>query len=507
MTPNQTALTSPQSTTTGQSVSRRARALASTALLGVVAALTVGCAGSGGTGPAEAPSAPGAVAASDTETAIGQAVQPSSQVDNTATAIEVLEQSYENNDIAEILWLTYDGGLVALEETGGKNPQIEAINRDIRQTVFDPWEAGRGEELDWVDRFVEIRSYPFTSEEYLQIVTTSVAYPNNGSAGALFSWVFDRRANDWIQPEDVYADAGLSGAALLAAVAAAFAEDGDDGSVADVEPSGFVYIRGSDGWVPQFLLTVAGVDKEGGAWSEFFSYQLSDQSGDPATPSLTKLNRGLLFDPAAPDVMDPPLLYGGPVADSGMWIDLPPGAATEQTGAGTDDAGNDWAEYIAEDGALVVSIRRVAVEATLDSEEMAGQVLERAEGSDPATWLLDEEESQRVAEEYGYPVVVYRFDSGANEDLRRHVGVYVPTGEGGFVADFAITADLWDQIYPRAREWMTTLDLTDIPLWPVRRISRRHRSARKERVSTLASLNTSIDSIVSSHDHHREPDI
>jgi hypothetical protein len=283
----------------------------------------------------------------------------------------------------------------------------------------------------------------------------------------LFSWVFDRRANDWIQPEDVYADAGLGGSALLDAVTAAFAEDGDDGSVIDAEPSGFVYVRRSDGWAPLFLLTVAGVDEEGGAWSEFFSYQLLDQSGDPATPSLTKLNRGLLFDPAVPDVMDPPLLYAGPVADSGMWIDLAAGAEAEQTGSGADEFGNEWAEYIAEDGALVVSIRQVPGEATLDSEEMAGQVLGLAPEGDPATWLLDEEESQRVAVVYGYPVGVYRFDSGTDEDLRHHVGVYLaylPTGAGAFVADFSITAEAWDRAYPLAREWMTTLHLADMSL-------------------------------------------
>ncbi|MDR1427316.1 MAG: hypothetical protein LBJ08_06120 [Bifidobacteriaceae bacterium] len=443
-----------------RSRARRPRGPAALLAAVAVAALAAGCAGTEGSGTAGEVGTPTAPPPSAKATQTGSARDASPQVDNTATAIEVLEQSYESNDIVEILWLTYDGQQPALEEAGWKNPEIEAINRDIQQTVFLPAQQREPADGDWVDRLIDIRSYPFTSEDYLQIVTTSVAYPNNGSVGALYSWVFDRRANAWVPPESAYGEAGLSGDALREAVAAAFVPVADGDSVVDVEPSGFVFVQGGDGWVPRFLVTVRGVDGAGTAWDAFFSYQPTNPSGR----TLTRLNSSLLFDPAEPDATDPPLMYAGPVADSGMWLDLPAGVAAELTGSGTDPSGHPWAEYIAEDGAMAVSIRGVAGEATTDPEEMRVQVLEGAVGVDPDTWQVDEEDSVRIAESYGYPIAVYQFDSGANEDLLRHIGLYIPTGAGGFVVDFSTDADTWDETSAVARDWMTRFDLSDIPL-------------------------------------------
>ncbi|MDR1426905.1 MAG: hypothetical protein LBJ08_04005 [Bifidobacteriaceae bacterium] len=62
---------------------------------------------------------------------------------------------------------------------------------------------------------------------------------------------------------------------------------------------------------------------------------------------------------------------------------------------------------------MTVSIRGLTGQATTESEEMCGQVLD---------------------------------------------------GAGGFAVDFSIRADSWDQTSPVARDWMVNLDLADIPL-------------------------------------------
>ncbi|MDR1426904.1 MAG: hypothetical protein LBJ08_04000 [Bifidobacteriaceae bacterium] len=209
----------------------------------VVAELTAGCSGTERVGPAKVPGPPAVATPSAANAPLGSPPEVSVRIDNTATAIEVLEQSYEGNDIVEILWLTYDGQQPALKEAGWKNPEIEAINRDIQQAVLLPAQQREPAQGDWVDRLTEIRSYPFTSTDYLQIATTNVAYPNNGSVGALCSWVFDRRANIWVQPESVYGEAGLSGEALREAVAAAYVPAADGGSVVAADPSGWTLTR------------------------------------------------------------------------------------------------------------------------------------------------------------------------------------------------------------------------------------------------------------------------
>ena len=47
---------------------------------------------------------------------------------------------------------------------------------------------------NWHD-WIEIKSYPFTYGDYLQIVTTSVVYPIYGTHGEMTSYNFSRKEN------------------------------------------------------------------------------------------------------------------------------------------------------------------------------------------------------------------------------------------------------------------------------------------------------------------------
>ncbi|MDR1293775.1 MAG: hypothetical protein LBK59_02260 [Bifidobacteriaceae bacterium] len=417
-----------------------------------IVGLGSGCAGTAGdvAGPPAA-SAEGTSSSADAESP--EPTAGAGQIDNADTVISVREQVDDGGDIIEILELTYDAEHPSLAATEGHNPEIDAINDDIESTVY-----GAIGTISGSDSWADVRAYPFTSEDYLQIVTTAIAYPTYGTEGELFSWVFDRHTNTWIRPEGVFAEAGLTPDALTEAVSAAFVPDSPAESVERVEPSGFRYVQGVDGWIPEFLIKVTVANTEAEPWDGLFSYQGADATGQP----LTKLNAECLFDPAEMDTMDPPLMYArdGAEGAGGLWIELPTYAEVTQIGGGIDADGNRWAEYADDAGAVSVSIRRASAVAATDPSEIRSNVTGAVDAVDAATWRL--EASPEVSEAYTYPASVFEFDTGLNEDRRGHLGLYFQTDAGGFVVDFSIPVDLWDKGHALAEDWMKYLSFIDV---------------------------------------------
>ncbi|MDR1294107.1 MAG: hypothetical protein LBK59_04000 [Bifidobacteriaceae bacterium] len=151
---------------------------------------------------------------------------------------------------------------------------------------------------------------------------------------------------------------------------------------------------------------------------------------------------------------------GGMTAEAGgLWIELPAYAEVTEIGGGIDANGNRWAEYADDAGAVAVSIRRASAVAATDPSEIESQVTVATEAFDAATWRL--EASPEVSEAYTYPASVFEFDSGANEDRRSHLGLYFQTDAGGFVVDFSIPVDLWEEGHPLAEDWMKYLNFID----------------------------------------------
>jgi hypothetical protein len=419
--------------------------------------LSAGCAGTPDGGGNPPPAGAGAATQAPPSFADAAADAAANQIDNTATGIVPREQVYDGGHIIEVLQLAYDGQQPALAATDGRNPVIDEINDNIEATVYGDYDTASGP-----DSWADIRSYPFTSAEYLQIVTTGIVYPTYGTEGNVQSWVFDRQANVWVQPEQVYAEAGLVGDALTEAVTAAFVPDSDAESVSGVEPSGFRYVQGPDGWIPEFLLKITVANAQAEPWDGLFAYQPADAAG----PALIKLNAECLFDPADMDTMDRPLMYarGGGAEDAegtgGLWIRLPSYADVAQTGGGIDDAGNRWEEYVDDAGTVAVSIHRASAVAATDPVEIEAQVTGAVDAVDRETWRL--EASPEASEAYTYPVHVFEYDAGANEDLRSHLGFYIQTDAGGFVLDCSIPADPWDEGHALAEDWMKHLELVDL---------------------------------------------
>ncbi|HKM20836.1 MAG TPA: hypothetical protein VJZ01_02200, partial [Lachnospiraceae bacterium] len=203
-----------------------------------------------------------------------------------------MTQEYTGNNIAEILMISYDG-----EE----NTEIESfnntINFGIQQIYYNFIESADS------DSWIEIRSYPFSSDNYLQIVTTCCTYPNYGTDGDLYSYNFDLKENRFLSIDDILEDLQLDRDSIADTVRGLLEDENNDGATAkDVNVAGFLIIQGPSDPLIQLLLQVELEAPGGDPWNSFFGYT-------PELGELLPLNSECLFDPSDIDQMDPPLSY------------------------------------------------------------------------------------------------------------------------------------------------------------------------------------------------------
>lgn len=218
--------------------------------------------------------------------------------DITASAgerIDFVTQEYTGDDIAEIPYIEYNA------ET---NPEIESINRSLNQgiqRVYEDFLRDRAEH-EWI----EIKSYPFTSPDYLQIVVTSCIFPTYGTDGDMFSINFDRKTQKWISTAETMEAMGLDEDSLLSRVDESFVPESPGQMVDKVKTSGFLIRVTPGGKMIELLLIITVTSPDTEPWEGFYSYM---PDGNDNTNDLIKLSGDCLFDPRSMDQMDPPLSY------------------------------------------------------------------------------------------------------------------------------------------------------------------------------------------------------
>jgi hypothetical protein len=174
------------------------------------------------------------------------------------------------------------------------------LNNSIKfgiQQIYNDFMANRGE--DWI----EIKSYPFTSDEYLQIVTTYRTLPADGTDGEITSYNVSKKENRYITVDDAMNDLGLTEEIIAQNVKELYVPEMPSMSVGEVKPKGFLIRQGADSPYTLFLLEVVIENPEADAWRYFFAYI-------PQLNEFYQLNSQCLFDPYDMDEMDPPLSYG-----------------------------------------------------------------------------------------------------------------------------------------------------------------------------------------------------
>lgn len=214
---------------------------------------------------------------------------------NSDTKIEMDVQEYESGNIAEIPKITYDTTRKSLKKTGGKNPQIDFINSDIKNNFKANYERFI---KDSRKGYVDIRTYPFSDDRYIQLVISYNEYPVYGTDGVMRSYCFDKAANKLITAEERLRQDGITLDELKKKAEAAFTPEFEGDKADDVGLSGFVILDGKT----IYLLNLMIKNDNAVTRIVFYSYDLKQGT-------LKRLNRDRLFDRELLLHLDPPLCY------------------------------------------------------------------------------------------------------------------------------------------------------------------------------------------------------
>lgn len=201
-------------------------------------------------------------------------------------------QEYIDDNIAEIPYFNYDGS---------RNQTIDSMNNSLAQGIGKIYDDFINS--DHGHSWIEIKSYPFTSDDYIQVVVTNVVYPNYGNDGDLFTINYDKNTNMFVPTNVALDQLGMTEDQLLNMVGELFQPDSPDIAIQDVKLAGFLYTEGPSTTLIELLLEITVINPDDDTWKSFYSYL-------PEYDELIKLtNTECLFDPHDMDQMDPPLNY------------------------------------------------------------------------------------------------------------------------------------------------------------------------------------------------------
>jgi hypothetical protein len=268
---------------------------------------------------------------------------------------------------------------------------------------------------------MEIRSYPFTSDDYLQIVTSSCTYPTYGTDGELYSYNFNLKENRFMSIDDVLQDLQIDRDSIRNTVRGLVNKDGD--ACDDVNVAGFLITQGPSGSLTQLLLEVDVQAPGADPWNSFFAYT-------PKTGELVKLNNQCLFDPSDMDQMDPPLSYQTDMES----VSSNPVLSFDTNGM--EEIIPDY-EYLY-DGMVNFTIEKV--DSVNRSEDAVFKQIESLESyaSIRLTNISESEEHAALLNSSCWLVVYYE---GENEDTRHCMDVYVQTDTADYRLHSSVAAD------------------------------------------------------------------
>ncbi|HWP52075.1 MAG TPA: hypothetical protein VN626_10310 [Clostridia bacterium] len=236
---------------------------------------------------------PGKTSLPSSSSSIEPTQRSTSSQTTISPSIGFITQTYDGKNIAEIPYIN-DGGTASSD--------IEAINRSLNQgiqQVYTTFMASADAKSG--DAWIEIKSYPFITPDYIQVVVSSCTYPIYGTDGDLFSINFDVKNNKWLSINDVLADLDLTTQTLTEQVRQHFVPESSSQSVGNVQATGFLIRPASSEKTVELLLEVTIENSEAEPWKFFYSYA-------PASGMLAQLDSTCLFDASETAPMNPPLV-------------------------------------------------------------------------------------------------------------------------------------------------------------------------------------------------------
>ncbi len=197
----------------------------------------------------------------------------------------MLYQDYGKNLIVEL------PSFVSLKWTDG----LSELNKRISEEIMDCYAYDSDSDEGWA----EIKSYPMTSEDYLQVVITAIDYPNYATQGEVYSYVYDIKNECALTNEDGLALAGITEQELYDLVASSYKPTDTSSFYNHAELGGF---RIKDGNVDFYLKLFIDND-EADNYNQIATYSM--KSG-----KLLLHDGGVLIPDTEIDVMTPPLTHG-----------------------------------------------------------------------------------------------------------------------------------------------------------------------------------------------------
>lgn len=171
-----------------------------------------------------------------------------------------------------------------------------SLNDRIQKELWDPVHTTDDSDVEWPD----VRSYFLTDDDYLQVVSTIIIYPNYATKGDVYSYNYDKTNRRAMTNEDGLKAAGITEEELLDRVASAYTPEGE-GEVYDLAELGGFRIK-QDGTIDFYLKVFINNDLSDD-YNEIAVYQMSDGS-------LTFYDGEELIDASQTDMLNPPMTHG-----------------------------------------------------------------------------------------------------------------------------------------------------------------------------------------------------
>lgn len=246
-----------------------------TGLIMALAALAVGC--------GEQNASSGQV--SQISTSTSSATTPdSSSVTPAAKApsLELAEDIKEGDTVVQIPKFVAEGS----------NPAVDTLNAEIQKNqgeVYGEWKDSQDSVRD-----LEIKSYLFTSEDYVQAVVTQLELPTYGTQGDVFSYHYDVKEQKTVALADALAKLNLTEDDVLTQFQAAYRPESSVGTIDKAEIQGFRILGDSLECYLKVYFVNPNVSGEEGQYNQIVVFNMKDGTA-------SDYNGETLIDPAATD--------------------------------------------------------------------------------------------------------------------------------------------------------------------------------------------------------------
>jgi hypothetical protein len=149
---------------------------------------------------------------------------------------------------------------------------------------------------------IDVIAYSITDENYIQIFYTVSQYPNYGTAGDLYGFVYDIASDDYIDIGEFIESIGSNGEKLTADIHNSYTAANPSYTIGSIFLRAFYLTKAPDGGYNHAFLFEMEVQEyeDGDPYKGFYMYT-------PADGEIFEMNSDQLFDPSSVDEYDPPL--------------------------------------------------------------------------------------------------------------------------------------------------------------------------------------------------------